>query len=325
MEKTRFKIGVLGPINIDLILRGNAPQEMEALRKWSGPSEVNCLLAGAAGYVSQDLRKVGNDVHLVTCLSDDPFGDLLRNALKKAGISIQHVLTEPGTLSAMAIFLLLFGDKKRPLTFRLPTHHGWPPALTLPAQNFLLDANLLHCCGYLHFADLWTDQVPALLKNAKAKGMLTSLDPQFPLAPLDPPWIKVLEPLLPHLDVLFVDESEAVNIAGTKTFEEAGEVLAKKVPTVALKLGEKGVLIISKGARYQIPAVTPKKFTDSIGAGDAFDAGFLQGLLEGMPVEKAGKLGALAASLSLAGVGGSETFPTRGFLAQPWKLNIGKL
>ncbi len=311
MEKTGFKIGVLGPINIDLILRGNAPQEMEALRKWSGPSEVSCLLAGAAGYVSQDLRKLGNDVHLVTCLSDDPFGDLLRNALKKAGISIQHVLTEPGTLSAMAIFLLLFGDKKRPLTFRLPTHHGWPPALIPAARKYLLDANLLHCCGYLHFADLWTDQVPVLLKDAKKKGLLTSLDPQFPLAPLDPPWIKVLDPLLPHVDALLVDESEAMNIAGTKTAEDAGEVLAKRVPTLVIKLGEKGVLIISRGTKYHIPVVTPKKFTDSIGAGDAFDAGFLQGLLEGMPVEKAGNIGALAASLSLAGVGGSETFPNR--------------
>ncbi len=315
---TGFKIGVLGPINIDLILRGNAPQEMDALRKWSGPSEVNCLLAGAAGYVTQDLNKMGNEVHLVTCLSDDPFGDLLRNALVKSGINIKHVVTEPGTLSAMAIFLLLFGDRKRPLTFRLPTHHGWPPALTIAARKYLLDAKMLHCCGYLHFADLWTEQVPALLSDAKAKGLITSLDPQFPLAPLDPPWIKVLDPLLQHLDVLFVDESEAVNITGTTTAGDAGEVLAKRVPIVAVKLGEKGVRILSNGMRYSVPAVAPKKFTDSIGAGDAFDAGFLQGLLEGMPIEEAGKLGALAASISLGGVGGSETFPTRDELSRAW-------
>jgi sugar/nucleoside kinase (ribokinase family) len=311
-----FKIGVLGPINIDLILQGNAPQEMDALRKWSGPSDVHCLLAGAAGYVSQDLKKLGNDIHLVTCLSDDPFGDLLRNALVKAGISTKHVVTEPGTQSAMAIFLLLFGDKKRPLTFRLPTHHGWPPALTPAARKFLLDANLLHCCGYLHFTDLWTDQVPLLLKEAKKKDLLTSLDPQFPLTPLEPPWIKVLDPLLPHLDVLFVDESEAVNITGTNTSEDAVELLAKRVPTVVIKLGERGVLILNKNTQHHIPAVPPKKFCDSIGAGDAFDAGFLQGMLEGMPVEKAGKIGAITASMSLEGSGGSETFPTRGDLSQ---------
>ena len=306
-----FKIGVLGPINIDLILRGNAPQDIETLRKWTGPSEVTCLLAGAAGYVAQDLTKLGNDVHLVTCLSDDPFGDLLQNALKKAGISIQHVVVERNTLSAMAIFLLLFGDKKRPLTFRLPTHHGWPPLLSEAARDYLLDANLLHCCGYLHFPDLWTEQVPTLLKDAKARGLLTSLDPQFPLTPLNPPWITVLDPLLPHLDVIFIDESEAMNITSINTPVDAGAALAKRVPIVVLKQGEKGAKIFSKGKIYPIPVEPPQKFTDSIGAGDAFDAGFLQGFLEGLPVETAGKLGSRAASLSLAGCGGSETFPTR--------------
>ncbi|HMF33882.1 MAG TPA: carbohydrate kinase family protein [Candidatus Lokiarchaeia archaeon] len=306
-----FKIGVLGPINIDLILRGDAPRDFEALKTWSGPSDVHCILAGAAGYVSQDLKKLGNEVRLVSCVSDDPFGDLLLRALDRAGIASTHVLVEEGSDSAIAIYVLLLGENKRPLTFRLPTHHGWPPEMSPETRKYLLGTNLLHCCGYLHFPDLWTEEVPNLLREAKAKGVPTSLDPQFPLAPLEPPWLPALEPLLPHLDILMVDESEATNITGEENAEAAVDILAERVPILTVKLGERGVLVKGGGETFEVPAVPPKTFEDSIGAGDAFDAGFLQGILEGQPLEVAAKMGVTTASLSLEGVGGTATFPAR--------------
>jgi 2-dehydro-3-deoxygluconokinase len=50
---------------------------------------------------------------------------------------------------------------------------------------------------------------------------------------------------------------------------------------------------------------------DSIGAGDAFDAAFLLGLLEGWPLERTARFAAVTAGFTVGGVGGSSAMPTR--------------
>ena len=307
-----FKIGVLGPLNIDLIIRGNAPININELNQWSDLSEVHCITAGAAGYVSQNLKKLGNEIHLVSCVGDDPFGVMILSSLNKIGINPEHILVEKDTEGAIAIFILLFGNNKRPLTYRLPTHHGWPPIINEHAKSHLFDCDLLHSAGYLHFHDLWSDNFLNLYREAKIKGIKTSIDPQFPLTPLEPPWIKVLKPLAPFIDIIMMDENEAVNITSQKDIEMAAEELFDEgFEIIAIKLGSEGVLVKDAGTMEKIPAIPPKKFIDNIGAGDSFDAGFLQGLLEGKDIRTSAKMGVKAASMSIEGSGGTETFPTR--------------
>jgi sugar/nucleoside kinase (ribokinase family) len=83
------------------------------------------------------------------------------------------------------------------------------------------------------------------------------------------------------------------------------------IKTIAIKLGAKGVLVKDKEVMEQLPAIRPKVIIDSIGAGDAFDAAFIQGLLEGKDIKTAGMMGVLAASMSIEGIGSTENFPTR--------------
>jgi sugar/nucleoside kinase (ribokinase family) len=307
-----YRIGVLGPLNIDLIIRGNAPTDIEEIRRWADVSDVFCLAAGAAGYVSQDLQKLGNEVHLVSCIGDDPFGGVILTALERAGIDPGHIMIEEGTEGAIAIYILLFGDNKRPFTCRLPTHHGWPPALDGTDRDYLLDGDLFHSAGYLHFPDLWGGDIIAVYQEAKTRGLRTSLDPQFALTPLDSPWIRALRPLVPYVDILMVDESEALNIAGKDRVEDAADILWREgFRTVAIKRGERGVLVRGDEDMEEIPTVPPRQFVDSIGAGDAFDAAFLQGMLEGRSIGEAARMGMSAATMSIEGIGGTETFPTR--------------
>lgn len=307
-----FKIGIIGPLNIDLIIRGKAPSNIDELNEWSAPSEVHCLTAGAAGYISQNLKKLGNEIHLVSCIGDDPFGVMIKSSLNQIGINSDHVSIESDTRGAIAIFMLLFGNNKRPLTYRLPTHHGWPPKFSKSAIDYLLDTDLLHIAGYLHFPDLWTDEILNLFKQAKQKGIITSIDPQFPLTPLEPPWINVLKSLIPYIDVLMVDENEAISLTAVNTYEDASESLMNAgFEKHAIKLGSKGVLVREKDKTFEIPSIPPKVFMDSIGAGDSFDAGFLQGILEGKGMIKAAKMGIMGATMSIEGIGGTETFPDR--------------
>jgi len=307
-----YTVGALGPLNIDLIIRGNVPTDIEALRRWAEVSDASCLAGGAAGYVSQDLRKLGNEVHLVSCIGDDPFGGVILRTLSQAGIDTRHIVVEEGSEGAIAIFILLFGDNKRPFTCRLPTHHGWPPRLDSGAREYLLDAEWFHSAGYLHSPDLWDSDIVEVYREAKVRGLRTSLDPQFPLTPLAPPWIRALRPVISYVDVLLVDEGEALNIAGRDSVEEAAKALLREgIEVVAIKRGERGALVSDGRETAAIPAVPPRRFVDSIGVGDAFDAAFLQGMLEGRPITAASVMGVRAATMSIEGTGGNEAFPSR--------------
>jgi len=300
-----FKIGVLGPLNIDLIIKGSAPSNINELNLWSGPSDVHILTAGAAGYISQNLKQLGNKVHIVSSIGDDAFGEMILQILKNSGINTKCILLEQGTECGIAIFILLFGNDKRPLTFKLPTHNGWPQKFRKKEENFLLKTDLLHSAGYFHFPKLWNDNFLELLKKAKLKGVKVSIDPQFPLTPLNSPWITILKPLIPYIDILMVDQYEALNITAKDSIEAAAQSLFEEgFKIIAIKLGDKGVLVKGASLMKHVPAIQPKKFVDTIGAGDAFDAGFLHGILEGKDLKKAAEIGILTATNSIQNVGG---------------------
>ena len=216
-----YKIGVIGPINLDLIIRGNAPTNINKLLEWTDLSDVYCITAGAAGNVAQNLKKLGNEIHLISCVADDNFGTIVLSSLKKSGIQTDFITIEEGKEGGIAIYILLFRDNKRPATYKMPTHHGWPYEISESMRNYLLDTDLLHSSGYLHFSDLWNDNFLNLFREAKEKGIKTSMDPQFPLKPLDPPWIEVMKPLISYIDILMVDESEALNLTGLNEINEA--------------------------------------------------------------------------------------------------------
>jgi len=59
-----------------------------------------------------------------------------------------------------------------------------------------------------------------------------------------------------------------------------------------------------------VPATQPKRFVDTIGAGDAFDAGFLHALLEGRDLVKSAEIGISTATNSIQNVGGIINFST---------------
>jgi len=69
--------------------------------------------------------------------------------------------------------------------------------------------------------------------------------------------------------------------------------LLKRVEIVVTTLGEKGSLIYSNGKKYKIPAAKPKNTSDPTGAGDAYRAGLVKGLLAGYSLPKTGRLAAV--------------------------------
>jgi sugar/nucleoside kinase (ribokinase family) len=79
-----------------------------------------------------------------------------------------------------------------------------------------------------------------------------------------------------------------------------------------VKRGAQGSILIYRGRIYELPAVKvpEEEIADAIGAGDAFDAGILYGLLQQWPIETCQKFATLAAASTLRGSGGTISLST---------------
>ncbi len=310
MEKSLDVVAV-GTLNVDLIIIGEAPRDIEVLSQWMSPALVELTAAGSVGYCAVDLARLGLRVSLVSSVADDVFGQWMLRQFEAEGVNTQAVTVERGASSGIGIYILLFGSRKRPLTGRLATHTPWPEELSPVQEEHLRQARLLHCGGYLHYPQRWGLPTEKLYRKAKEHGLVTSVDTQFPLVPVEGPWMPLFGDLLQYVDILFCDELEAQAITGLSHLEDAADMLISAGPgLVVIKQGAQGALIVARGQTIRQPAFPMAEVTDSIGAGDAFDAGVLYGTLAGWDLQRTAQFAAATAALTLKGVGGSQTAPT---------------
>jgi sugar/nucleoside kinase (ribokinase family) len=179
-------------------------------------------------------------------------------------------------------------------------------------MEHLLEARLLHNGGYLHFKSAWHGETVEVFRRAKQRGLITSMDTQFPLFAMEPPWITACADILPYVDILLCDEHEARHLTVRDSLADAGQKLLDAGPgLVIIKQSAEGSTLFQQGWQYHQPAIHIGEVVDTIGAGDAYGAAFLMATLEGWPLEKRALFASIAAGFTVTGVGGSQTFPTR--------------
>jgi 2-dehydro-3-deoxygluconokinase len=303
-------VSVVGPLNIDLLVTGDGPLDWESIPTWDGPVAVEMAAAGSVGYTIQGLAKLGLSVQVGSALPDDPLGVFILDTLQRAGIDTSLVQQTPDSAGGIGIYMLLFGSRKRPLAYRLPSHELWPSRFAPQDVERLLDARLLHQGGYLHYQEAWHGGTRDLFRAARQRGLRTSLDPQFPLFAMNPPWIVALDDVLPFVDLLFCDETEARKITGLDDLDRAAEsLLAAGIQTLIIKQGQAGSTLYQPDRRHHQEAIILGELVDSIGAGDVFDAGVLYGWLHDWPWERSLLFASVAAGFTVTGVGGTQTLP----------------
>jgi len=142
--------------------------------------------------------------------------------------------------------------------------------------------------------------LPQLFDDLKSAGLTVSLDTND-----DPTgvWRGVLDLLLDRIDVLLPNEDELLQIAGSSTAEQALDKLAPRIPLIVVKCGARGALV-QRGEQREWVAPLFVEPVDTIGAGDSFDAGFLNAWLRGEDPMRAAAMGNLTGALSTLRPGG---------------------
>jgi 2-dehydro-3-deoxygluconokinase len=118
------------------------------------------------------------------------------------------------------------------------------------------------------------------------------------------------EALLPLVDLVFVGHEEATALWGWDD-DAALEQLSRIGPSqVVLKLGAEGCTALIDGERLSSPGF-PARELDPIGAGDAFDAGYLAASLWGWAPEKRLRTANAMGAFCVQNLGDYEGLPSR--------------
>ncbi len=309
---------VLGDANPDLILCGDVVPRFGQVEQVL--SKADLVIGGSGGIIAHALARLGRSTRLVAATGADAFGDLMRQLLSAGGVDTTGLLRQAGRSTGVTVVL------SRPKDRAVLTLLGAIPLLSREDARAALDRAVLDGARHLHVASYFllgelAPDLPDLLAHARSRGLTTSVDTNF-----DPTerWWGVTD-LLPHLDLLLPNRAEAVALAARLPGgppADAGAAalsLAEAGPVVVVKDGSAGAYRADPSGAIVRHAGHPVEAVDTTGAGDTFDAAYIDSFLRGLDPEESLRRACLAGAISTSGVGGTAAQPTIDQLSPPGK------
>ncbi len=302
----------LGALNVDRIFR------VERLLA-DGESVIEdggSFAGGSAANTIYGLARLGIATGFCGAVGDDAEGCLLLNDFKKAGIDTSRIITLPKVSSGTVFCLSTLRQRS------LYVLAGANSSLSLAD----VDLSYINQADYLHLSS-FVDDAQFDLSQKIVERLSPRVKLSFsPGALFAARGMKALRPFLARTQIIFINRDEIEKLTGENFQKAAGMCLKAGCKTAVITLGkgkkDKGQTIAAyvRDSRNEwfIDAGKPSHviIIDTTGAGDAFAAGFLFGMLEGKSIETCGRLGHCAARLSLKCSGARGGLPTRRRLEQ---------
>ena len=293
----KYDVTVIGEIYFDHVFSGFAD--------WPGPGEEIFTdqyaweLGGGAVTTACALSKLGRKVQLIGVVGEDQF-PMIEARLATFGVSTKNIMLA-GVRSGVTVSISTTKDRS------FFTYRGANRELT---ERLRVDPALLDVAAsakHVHLAlPLSPNESEIILPALKRAGAMLSIDVGHHVSWLEDP--RSLE-IVRAIDYVMPNEKEAVILAGTP--ERYLELLRSLgVRHALIKLGSAGAIMLSDGVEYK--AAPPDVETlDTTGAGDAFDAGFIDAVLSGLSPKQCIEYGCVCGALSTRAAGALQALPTR--------------
>ncbi|AKM78848.1 MAG: Carbohydrate kinase [Candidatus Beckwithbacteria bacterium GW2011_GWB1_47_15] len=235
---------------------------------------------GGATNVAVALERLGLQTAAVCCVGRDDWGLFVRKKLRQEGVSRLYVqqVAEPTSYST----ILVSGDGGRSaLVYRGASNKlSWQK---VEWEKLTPD--------WFYVSSLGGDlaMLTKIARHAQKQGIRMALNPGSKEIAAG----EKLTTFLPHIEVLLLNRQEAASLTHHQ-FASRDEILKDVAKlgsrVVAVTEGRRGATLVSGKVKLNLPAVKAKTIEET-GAGDAFGAGLVAGIIKGFSLEQALKLG----------------------------------
>jgi sugar/nucleoside kinase (ribokinase family) len=237
-------------------------------------------IGGCAANAAVDLAKMGIRAAVMGRVGGDLFGRIVADLLREHGVDASAVAVSPDADTSQTLIVNVAGEDRRFI-------HTFGANAEFRATDIPLDrvvtCRVLYLGGYLLMPRMHQEEVVRVFDAARQSGAKTVLDVAIP-GPDE--YLSRLQTLLPHVDVFLPNNHEAEVITGeTDPLRQAEFFHNLGAGTVVITLGTEGAVLVGERVRLRA-GVYPVPFVDGSGGGDAFDAGYIYGLLQGQSAEE---------------------------------------
>jgi pseudouridine kinase len=276
------RVIVIGGSNVDIKGRSGAPY----VAGTSNPGAVTISAGGVGRNIAENLARLGLDVSLITAIGDDANGRLLREACGKAGIGLSHAITTAEPTGTYLAVLDERGEMVSAVSDMRAIDRLEPAHLEAAAEELAGADMLVADCNI---------SVPCLQWLCAFAGKRQRR--------------LVIEPVsVPKASKLLAFTRSTPVFAITPNIQQLKELAGGDIPAlhqrgfanIIVHKGSEGAIISDGHSILNVPPGRVSEVTDVTGAGDAAVAGLVCGIAEGLPLEKAARLGQWAAAVKLA-------------------------
>jgi 2-dehydro-3-deoxygluconokinase len=277
---------------------------------------MTMTMAGAESNVAIGLARLGHSVRWGGRVGADEVGAFILRTLRAESVAVDTVAVDAIRPTGLMLAERRVADISRVSYYRA----GSAGSALAPADAAACLADtprILHLTGIT--PALSVSAAAAVLTAvglARSAGALVSVDVNYRSSL----WSRqearpVLSELVRRAHIVIASEDELALVVADRPESAAFEELAASgVSQLVVKRGARGASVWHQGGAHDAAAV-PVAVLDTIGAGDAFTAGYLSGMLDGLSPEVALHRGTVTAAFAVANIGDWEGLPTRSELS----------
>ena len=261
--------------------------------------------SGAVAIFIDQVALLGHSAAIVGAVGDDDFGHRTRMRLSADGVDVSFVqVLKEATTAVAFVSYTSQGDR----TFIYHIANAAAGFFENPTAADLKDVKMFHVMGCsLMAGKRMRERINRIAEQVKAGGGLISFDPNIRVELLkDEKLEDVIGTVMDLTDILLPGEKELLSITGKQSMQEAAEhLLSQNVQALVVKRGKEGAMYMDSQEQMEVKPFAINE-VDPTGAGDAFDAGFLCGYLEGLSKEQCLRLGSACGALNASYFGPME-------------------
>jgi ribokinase len=296
---TKFNAVGFGALNVDTLLKVD---KIAGAEEESFVHEIAEACGGSAANTMVGLARLGCKVGFVGKIADDHEGQLQVECFQKEGVDTEGIIHSPKGKSGVC---LGFVDKKGQRALYINPGVNDNIEFREISAPYITDTQFLHLSSFVGE------------KSFRAQKKLMSLLPDNVKVTFDPgslyaqKGIAAIEPIVQNSFVIMPNTLELHLLTGETSIPEGAQKLIDMgVQIVAVKMGDKGCYV-TNGEEKQTIQPYKVNAVDTTGAGDAFDAGFLYGLIQNKSLIDCGKLGNFVGSRCVTRMGARDGLPKR--------------
>ncbi|MDP2637633.1 MAG: carbohydrate kinase [Candidatus Levybacteria bacterium] len=233
---------------------------------------------GAPANTAVGLAKLGLSAKFIGKVGNDPFGLFLKEILDDNNVDTKNLILSKKEKTSLA-FVSLTETGERSFSF----YKGAHDAISETEVSLLKSVYLFHFGSLTQISDGPKKATEKLIKQARKNKIIISYDPNIREAL----WVnlnkakKIILETSKKVQIFKLNEEEAIFLSGEKNIPQAAEKLfTKNLDALFITLGKNGCYYKTKKYKGQVSMPIKINVVDTTGAGDAFNAGYIYGIIQ---------------------------------------------